>query len=71
MRTRLQLTEREVEITALAAEGLRNKEIGSYLGVSEGTVRTHLRRAYMRNGIKGRTELVAAWLRTESTSRDW
>ena len=36
-----QLSSREEEILALLAEGLSNKEIGSRLHISFGTVRTH------------------------------
>lgn len=65
----LRLTEREDEIAALAADGLRNKEIAAELHLTEGTVRTHLRRAYVRNGLRGRTELVAGWVRSRSSGR--
>jgi len=61
--TVVRLTSREQQIVVLAAEGLHDKEIAARLGVSAGTVRTYLRRAYARNNFGGRVELVVAWLR--------
>ena len=38
------LTEREVEVLKLVAQGLSNQEIADELALSEGTVRTHVRK---------------------------
>lgn len=58
----LSLTSREREIAQLVADGLSDKEIAANLSMSLGTVRTHLHRAYARNGLAGRVSLVVAWL---------
>jgi DNA-binding NarL/FixJ family response regulator len=52
------LTPRELELIRLAAEGLRNKEIASRLGITEGTVKIHLHNIYDKLGVDGRLELV-------------
>jgi DNA-binding NarL/FixJ family response regulator len=57
------LTEREVEVLSLLAEGLQHEEIGRRLGISAETVRTHLRKASERLGATTRTQAVATALR--------
>ena len=52
------LTRREQEIAGLVASGLRNKDIGRELGITEGTVKMHLHNPYQKLGIESRTELV-------------
>ena len=52
------LTPREIEITRMVAEGLRNRAIGTRLGISEGTVKTHLHNIYEKLGVDGRLELT-------------
>lgn len=51
------LTPRELEVVRLVAEGLRNKEIGERLMISEGTVKIHLHSIYEKLQIGGRVEL--------------
>lgn len=53
------LSERELEIAELVAEGLTNVEIGRRLGISRRTVATHLERAYERLGIHSRAALAS------------
>jgi len=55
--TRL-LTPREFEIVRLASEGLRNKEIGERLSITEGTVKIHLHNIYEKLGVTGRSQLI-------------
>jgi DNA-binding NarL/FixJ family response regulator len=55
--TRL-LTPREMEIVRLVAEGLRNKEIGDRLTITEGTVKIHLHNIYEKLGVTGRPQLI-------------
>ena len=52
------LTNREVEILELIAEGYTNKEIATRLSpqVSDGTVRQHIYRIYKKLQVKNRTE---------------
>ncbi|GIJ44402.1 DNA-binding response regulator [Virgisporangium aliadipatigenens] len=54
------LTEREREITALAAHGLSNQEIAERLVLSPLTVRTHIHRAMMKVQARDRAQLVVA-----------
>lgn len=58
-----ELTERELEVLHLLAEGLPNQEIGRQLGIGSETVRTHLRKASERLGASTRTQAVATALR--------
>jgi DNA-binding NarL/FixJ family response regulator len=57
------LTERELEVLRLLADGLRHEEIGLRLGIGSETVRTHLRKASDRLGASTRTQAVATALR--------
>ncbi len=50
------LTPREIEVLALAAEGLSNSEIGRNLFVTEQTVKFHLGNIYRKLGVGNRTE---------------
>ncbi len=57
------LTERELDVLRLLAEGFPHEEIGKTLGISSETVRTHLRKASDRLGATTRTQAVATALR--------
>lgn len=50
------LTPREREILELLADGFSNKEIADRMGVSDGTVRWHLRHVYNKLHVRSRTE---------------
>ena len=52
------LTARELEIVRLVAEGLRNREIGARLFISEGTVKVHLHNVYEKLAVDSRVALV-------------
>ncbi|NUS06224.1 MAG: helix-turn-helix transcriptional regulator [Nonomuraea sp.] len=52
------LTPREREITALAAEGKSNDEIARQLFLSVLTVRSHIQRALTKLGARDRAQLV-------------
>ncbi len=56
------LSEREREILDRVANGLRNKEIGAELHVSENTIRSHLRNIYEKLQVGSRAEAVAKYL---------
>ncbi len=64
-----QLSSREMEILALLAEGLSNKEIGGRLQISFGTVRTHLMHIYEKLHVRCRTEAAARYLRSNPLDR--
>jgi DNA-binding NarL/FixJ family response regulator len=53
-----QLTERELEVLQLVAVGLSNGEIADRLYVSEGTVKTHVRRVFAKLDVRDRTQAV-------------
>lgn len=50
------LSPRELEILELLVQGFANKEIASRVGVSDGTVRWHLRHVYHKLHVRSRTE---------------
>jgi Response regulator containing a CheY-like receiver domain and an HTH DNA-binding domain len=53
------LSQREIDVLKLMAQGKSNKEIGSALFISEGTVKSHLKRIFGKLGVISRTEAVA------------
>ena len=53
------LSEREINVLKLLAQGKSNKEIGSALFISEGTVKSHLKRIFRKLGVMSRTEAIA------------
>lgn len=53
------LTTREEEVVALVSDGLCNKHIAARLDISVGTVKTHLRAAFDKLGVRSRTQAVA------------
>jgi DNA-binding NarL/FixJ family response regulator len=53
------LTTRELELLALVAGGLRNREIAQTLAVSEQTVKNHLSSVLHKFGVPNRTQAVA------------
>jgi DNA-binding CsgD family transcriptional regulator len=58
----LRLTERELEIVQLIADGLDNRSIAKELSVSLETVKTHIRRLFRKLAAKGRAHAVGiAW----------
>lgn len=58
------LTRREREIVRHVARGLRNAEVGEQLGVTEGTVKTHLNNVFQKLGVRDRVELTLYAVRT-------
>jgi DNA-binding CsgD family transcriptional regulator len=56
--SKLGITPRELEILALIAAGLSNREIAERLFVSENTVKTHSSRVFEKLGAKRRTQAV-------------
>jgi DNA-binding NarL/FixJ family response regulator len=54
------LTSREREVAQCAGAGARNKEIAWQLGISEGTVKLHLFRAYRKFKVNNRVRLALA-----------
>jgi len=59
-----QLTPREAEVLRLLADGLGNKEIAGRLGISEHTIKFHIRSILAKLGASSRTEAVTRGLRS-------
>jgi DNA-binding CsgD family transcriptional regulator len=53
-----QLTSRQKDLLRLVADGHTNTQIARHLGITEGTVRTHLENIYERLGVSSRTAAV-------------
>jgi NarL family two-component system response regulator LiaR len=53
-----ELTERELEVVRLVAEGLNNREIAGRLVLSEKTVKTHISNILGKLALEGRTQLA-------------
>jgi DNA-binding NarL/FixJ family response regulator len=61
------LTPREVEITKLVEQGLRNRDIARNLGIQTGTVKIHLKHIFEKTGVRGRYGLALNGLREKGT----
>ena len=59
----VQLTQREMEVISLVAEGLSNKVIGQLLSISPRTVNFHLDNLFTKLGVRSRTEAAIYALR--------
>lgn len=57
------LSARELDVLALMAKGLSNKEIAQKLSVSENTVKSHITHIFEKLNVSSRTEAVTAALR--------
>jgi DNA-binding CsgD family transcriptional regulator/tetratricopeptide (TPR) repeat protein len=53
------LTERELEVLGLVAEGLSNREIASRLVLALGTVKWYISEVYSKLGVTSRTQAIA------------
>lgn len=53
------LSERELEVLALVADGLSNAEVGRSLFVAPSTVKKHLEHVFEKLGVRRRTQAVA------------
>lgn len=58
------LTQREVEVIRLLAQGLGNKEIAAALSISENTAKTHVRHILAKLGLRSRAEAAAYAVRS-------
>lgn len=54
-----QLSPRQRQILGLMARGLRNKEIGNAMDITEGTVKIQITAIFKALGVKNRTQAIA------------
>lgn len=52
------LSDREIEVVALIAQGLANKEIGSRLFISEHTIKDHIKNILRKTDAASRSEII-------------
>lgn len=57
------LTRAELEVVALLPKGMPNREIAAELGITENTVKTHLRHALRKLGVRDRAQAAALVVR--------
>jgi DNA-binding NarL/FixJ family response regulator len=57
-----------LEVLALVAKGLSNKEVGARLHISEATVARHLVNVFDKLHVRCRTEAAAKYLQSNSSS---
>lgn len=55
---KVRLSQRETEVLSLTAEGLKREEIAERLGVSQGTVKTHLQNIYLKLEASGKVAAI-------------
>lgn len=58
------LTQREIAVVQLVAEGLDNREISQRLFLSEGTVRNHISSVLAKKGLANRTQIAVLYYTT-------
>ncbi|WP_032120636.1 response regulator transcription factor [Clostridium amazonitimonense] len=58
LKKKLDLSEREIEVSSLLIEGHSNKQIAAKLFISEGTVKNYISNIYSKIGISDRTKAV-------------
>jgi DNA-binding NarL/FixJ family response regulator len=57
-RTRSTVSRRELEVLTVVARGATNKEVSSHLGITERTVKFHLRQLFRKLDVRSRRELA-------------
>jgi DNA-binding NarL/FixJ family response regulator len=62
------LSEREKQIAALVARGMKNKDIAAQLSISENTVKRHLQSIFSKTGARDRLELAVIALTEKSSA---
>jgi len=58
------LTQREIQLLQLVAEGMSNKAVAQALSISENTVKYHMKNILQKLGAQNRTEAVTLAIRT-------
>jgi DNA-binding NarL/FixJ family response regulator len=68
--TRDQLTEQELQVAHLVAQGLSNREVAAQLFLSPRTIAAHLRSIFRKLGISSRTQLARLHLESIGAADD-
>ncbi|GAB2663805.1 alpha/beta fold hydrolase [Prescottella soli] len=61
-----ELTARQLQVAALVAEGMTNRQIGRRLGIEERSAEGHVERIRLRLGVTSRAQVAAWWARRVS-----
>jgi len=64
------VTNRQMQIIALSADGLMGKEIAARLGIAEYTVKNHKTAIFLRLGIQSTVQAVVLFVRGELGAYD-
>jgi len=64
------LTDSELKVVDLVAEGMTNRQVAAELYLSPHTVSTHLRHAFAKLGVNSRVELARVALEQRATSSE-
>lgn len=64
------LSDREIQLLSLAADGFTDEAIGQQLGISVPTIRGYWLRIRTKLGGNGRAQLVGQWVQQQSDERD-
>ncbi len=62
-----ELTARQLQVAALIAEGMTNRQIAGRLGIEERSAEGHVERIRLRLGVTSRAQVAAWWARRTST----
>lgn len=62
--SKFNLSQREIEVMKLVADGLSNKEIGDKLFISDGTVRNYVTMILEKLNLRDRTQLAIFYLKS-------
>ncbi len=65
------VSKREGELITLVTQGLKNKEIATVMGITEGTVKVYLSRLFGKIGARDRFELALIGLRNAPSGMDF
>lgn len=66
----VRLTQRESQLVQLVSRGLKNKEIATCLGISEGTVKVYFSKLFQKVGANDRLELALFGLKNMVSDAD-
>lgn len=67
----INVSRREGELITLVSQGLKNKEIATVMGITEGTVKVYLSRLFGKIGARDRFELALIGLRSAPSGMDF